>query len=284
MGAGMARSLAAAGHRVRVWNRTVSRAQPLAEHGIEVDADAAEAVRDADAVLTMLLDGPAVFQVMRTAAPALKDGAVWAQTSTVGPQAQSELAAFAAERGILFLDAPVLGTKSVAEAGQLTVTAAGPAAARGVAARVFDAIGGKTIWLDGEAAQAPASRLKLVLNNWVLALTLATGETLALAQGLGVAPERFFEAIDGGAMDVPYLRLKAGAILGGDFAPNFTLSGAEKDLRLIVAAAESAGIRLDLAAAGVERFRRAAELGHDGEDMAAAYFASFPGGGAPAAG
>ncbi|WP_405581068.1 NAD(P)-dependent oxidoreductase [Streptomyces sp. NBC_01190] len=276
MGSGMARCLAAAGHRVRAWNRTIDRARPLAEYGVEVVADLTDAVRDADAVFTMLIDGPTVRGVMEAAIPATKKGAVWAQTSTVGPDAQRELAALAAEHGILFLDSPVLGTRTVAEAGQLSVTAAGPAAARPVADLVFDAIARKTVWLDGDAADAPASALKLVQNNWVYALTVATGETLALAQGLGVDPERFFESIDGGAMDVGYLHQKAAAILGDDFTPNFTVTGAEKDMRLIVAAARKAGVRLDMAEAAAERFHRAAELGHGRQDMAAAYFASFP--------
>jgi len=275
MGAGMARNLAAAGHRVRAWNRTISRARPLADDGVQVVAEPAEAVRDADVVVTMLLDGPAVLDLMRTAAPAVKGGAVWAQTSTVGPVAQAQLAALAAEHGILFLDSPVLGTKSVADAGQLTVIAAGPAVARPAAGRVFDAIGRNTIWLDGDPADGPASRLKLVLNNWVLALTVATGETMALAKGLGVDPDRFFEAIEGGAMDVPYLRAKSAAIREGDFTPAFTMRGAVKDLGLIVSSGQAAGVRLDMAAAGIERMNRAIELGHGDEDMAAAYFASF---------
>lgn len=275
MGAGMARNLSAAGHEVRAWNRTPSRAEPLAADGVRVVADAAQAVRGADAVVTMLLDGPATRAVAETAAGALRPGAVWLQTGTVGPDAQAGLAAFAAERGLLFVDAPVLGTRPVADAGELTVLAAGPEAARPVADKVFDAIGGSTLWLPGEPADAPASRLKLVLNNWVLALTAATGETLALAKALGVDPDRFFEAIDGGAMDTPYLRTKAAAILGGDFTPNFTVEGAAKDLRLIVAAAEAAGARLDLAAAAAARFERAAAQGHGAQDMAAGYFASF---------
>jgi 3-hydroxyisobutyrate dehydrogenase len=275
MGAGMARNLSAAGHDVRAWNRTPSRAQPLAADGVRVAAEAAEAVRGADAVVTMLLDGPATLSVVQAAAGALRPGTVWLQTGTVGPDAQAGFAAFAAEHGLLFVDAPVLGTRPVADAGQLTVLAAGPDAARPVADTVFDAIGSSTLWLPGDAADGPASRLKLVLNNWVLALTAATGETLALAKALDVDPDRFFEAIDGGAMDTPYLRTKAAAILGGDFTPNFTVEGAAKDLRLIVAAAEAAGARLDLAAAAAGRFQRAADQGHAGEDMAAGYFASW---------
>ncbi|MFG1806275.1 NAD(P)-dependent oxidoreductase [Streptomyces sp. NPDC049040] len=275
MGAGMARNLSAAGHDVRAWNRTLSRAEPLAADGVRVVADPAEAVRGADVVLTMLLDGPATLDVVGAAAEALAPGTVWLQTGTVGPEAQGVLAARAAEYGLIFYDAPVLGTRPVADAGQLTVLAAGPQDARPVADRVFDAIGGSTVWLAGDAAKGPASRLKLVLNNWVLALTAATGETLALAKALDVDPDRFFEAIEGGSMDTPYLRMKAEAIRSGDFTPNFTVEGAAKDLDLIVAAGEAAGARLDLAAAGSARFHRAAAQGHGGKDMAAGYFASW---------
>lgn len=275
MGAGMARNLSAAGHDVRVWNRTVAKAQPLAADGIHVATSPAEAVRGADAVLTMLLDGPATLDVFTTAAPALTAGAVWLQTGTVGPEAQAVLAARAADHGLLFVDAPVLGTRSVADSGQLTVLAAGPDAARPTADRVFDAVGKTTVWLPGPAEAGPASKLKLVLNNWVLAITAATGETLALAKALGVDPERFLQAIEGGALDSPYLRMKASAILSGDFTPSFTVEGAAKDLDLIVAAGESAGVRMDVAAAGSARFRRAAAQGHAGEDMAAGYFASW---------
>lgn len=280
MGAGMARSLLAAGHRVRAWNRTIARAKPLAEYGVEVIADPDEAVRDADAVVTMLLDGPATLDAMRVAAPARKDGAVWLQTATVGVDGVADLAALAGAHGLSFFDSPVLGSRSAAEAGELTVIAAGPAAARPVAGRVYDAIGRRTVWLDGDPADGPASRLKLVVNNWVLALSAATGETIALAKGLGVDPQRLFEAIEGTAADSPYLRSKTAIILSGDFTPSFTVTGAEKDLRLVVAAGEAAGVRMDLAAAGAERFRRAAEQGHGGEDMAAGYFAGFPGDGA----
>lgn len=277
MGAGMARNLAAAGHEVRAWNRTIARAQPLADAGVRVVADPAEAVRDADAVITMLLDGPSVLGVMETAAHALGDGAVWVQSSTVGPAAQAELAALAERHGALFLDAPMLGTKAVAESGQLTVLAAGPAAARPVAEPVFDAIGRTTLWVGEDGTEGAASSLKLVLNSWVLAVTNATGEAMALAEGLGVDPDRFLEAIDGGPLDLPYLRTKSAAIRSGDFTPSFTVEGAWKDARLIVAAGERAGVRMDLAAAGAERFRRAASLGHADEDMAASYFASFDG-------
>ncbi|MFI1204250.1 NAD(P)-dependent oxidoreductase [Streptomyces sp. NPDC020883] len=277
MGAAMARNLARAGLDVRAWNRTRARAEPLAADGARVTDTPGEAVDGADVVLTMLLDGPAVLDAMRQAAPHLAAGTLWLQMSTVGPAALEPLARFAAEQGLGFVDAPVLGTKAPAEKGQLTVLAAGAPALRERAGRVFDIVGGRSRWVGEDAAGGAASRLKLVVNSWVMTVISGTGETLGLAKGLGVDPREFLGAVAGGSLDMPYLRMKSEMILSGELAPSFTVSAARKDLRLITEAAEAAGVRTDLAAAAGERFRRAEEQGHGGEDGAAAYFASFDG-------
>jgi 3-hydroxyisobutyrate dehydrogenase len=275
MGAAMARNLARAGHEVTAWNRSPDKAAPLAADGIRIAGTPAEAVADADAIVTMLHDGPAALDVMRQAAPALRPGARWIQSTTAGIEGIAELAAFAADHDLVFFDAPVLGTREPAEAGKLTVLAAGPNDDPAATA-VFDAVGAKTVWLSENGADGAASRLKLVANSWVLVLTHGIGEVLALAKGLGVDPERFFALIEGGPLDAGYAHAKGGLILGGDTAnTSFGLDTAEKDARLIVEAARANGVRLDLGEAGVERFRRASAQGHGGEDMAASYFASF---------
>ncbi len=277
MGAAMARNLARSGHTVRVWNRTRAKAEPLAiEGGIMLADTPADAVRDADVVLTMLYDGDAVREVVREAAPALRAGAAWVQSTTAGVDAIAELGSLAEELGLVFFDAPVLGTRQPAEAGQLLVLAAGPAEHRAAVVPVLDAVGARTVWTGEEGGAGSATRLKLVANSWVLAVTNATGEVLALAQALGVEPQNFFDAIEGGPLDMGYLRAKAGLILNDGLTPaSFAVSTAAKDARLIVEAGERNGVRLDVAAASAERFRRAAEQGHGDEDMAAAYFASF---------
>ncbi|WP_055490310.1 NAD(P)-dependent oxidoreductase [Streptomyces sp. TP-A0356] len=276
MGAAMARNLARAGHTVRVWNRTRAKAEPLAADGAHVTDTPAEAVRGADVVLTMLYDGKAVAEVMREAVPALRSGLVWAQSTTVGIEAVGDLAAFAHEHGLVFYDAPVLGTRQPAEAGQLTVIAAGPAEGRGTVTPVFDAVGSRTVWTGEDGAAGSATRLKLVANSWVLAVTAAAGEILALARALDVDPEKFFDLIAGGPLDMGYLRAKVDLLLNDELSPpSFAVVTAEKDARLIVEAGEKHGVRLDVAAAAAERLRRAAAQGHAHEDMAAAYFASF---------
>lgn len=267
----MARNIAAAGTPVRVWNRTAAKARPLADAGCTVAATPDEAVADADIVVTMLTDGDAVESVMAGLTP--PRGAVWAQTTTVGAAAAERLAGRAADLGMEFVDAPVLGTRAPAEQGALIVLAAGPAPARRRLDPVFDAIGSRTV---GMERPGDASRLKLVANSWVLALSSATGEAVALAEGLGVDPRTFLDLVSGGPLDSGYLHAKAGAILGGDYTPSFTVANAYKDARLVREAGEAAGVRLDLAAASEERMRRAAESGHGDEDMAAGYYASFP--------
>jgi 3-hydroxyisobutyrate dehydrogenase len=276
MGAAMARNLARAGHAVRVWNRSRDKADALGGEGVFVADSPAAAVADADVVLTMLYDGGAVLDVMRQAAPGLRAGAAWVQSTTAGIDSCRELAALAHEWGMVFFDAPVLGTREPAEAGQLLVLAAGPAGSRGAVTPVLDAVGARTVWTGEDGAEASATRLKLVANSWVIAAANATGETLALAQALGVDPQNFLDAIAGGPLDMGYLRTKASLILEERLSPaSFAVSTAVKDAALIVHAAQRHGIRLDLAAAGAERLARAAAQGHGEEDLAAAYYASF---------
>ncbi|WP_397892055.1 NAD(P)-dependent oxidoreductase [Streptomyces aurantiacus] len=267
---------------VRVWNRTRAKAEPLAAFdGITLCDTAADAVAGADVIVTVLKDGPAVREAMEAAAPGLAEGVVWVQLSTVGVDAIDELAKFADERGLVLYDAPVLGTKQPAENAQLVVLASGPRAAgeHAEAARlVFDAIGGRTLWVSDEPGAA--SRLKLALNSYVFTLTHGAAESLALAKGFGLDPALVVEAIAGGPLDSAYFRAKTAAMLADDYATSFSVSNSVKDAELVVAAAESVGVAADVGAAGLRRFRRAAEAGHGDKDMAASYLAGPGGGGA----
>jgi 3-hydroxyisobutyrate dehydrogenase len=276
MGAGMARNILSAGLPLRVWNRTTAKARPLAEHGAEIAATPADAVRGADVVVTMVGDGPQVAEVLDQAADGLRAGQVLLQTTTAGID-QGALLDFAEAHGLLFVDAPVLGTRQPAESGQLLILAAGDPAAREIAQPVLDAVGRATRWLSADPRSLAGSRLKLVVNSWVLAITAAAGEAVALAEGLGVDPQAFLDSVAGGPLDAPYLQTKANAILAADWTPNFSVDNAAKDAGLIVAAGESVGLTLDVAAAARNRMQRASAAGHGNADMAAAYLASRPG-------
>lgn len=276
IGAAVARNLARNGVSVRVWNRTQAKADPLAEDGAQVCTTPAEAVRGAAVILTALNDGPRVLEAISAAAPGLAEGAVWAQLSTVGVDGVRPLVEFADQHGLRFVDAPVQGTRQPAEQGQLVVLAAGPAEARAVVQPVFDIIGKRTVWVAETGRDAAGSRLKLVLNSWVFALTHGVGEAIALAKGLGVDPEHFVDVVTGGPMDSAYFQLKGTAIRNDDYSTSFSVVNAEKDARLVAEAAENAGVRMDVATAGWQRFRRAVREGHGDKDMAATHLVSFP--------
>ncbi|HEV7973299.1 NAD(P)-dependent oxidoreductase [Amycolatopsis sp.] len=271
MGLPMAANLLAAGLTVRVWNRTVEKARPLAEQGAEVFATPAEAVAGAEIVVTMLAEGQAVQDTFDAAS--LPPGVLWIQMSTVGVDWTDKLAAAAEKAGVAFVDAPVLGTKQPAEQGKLVVLAAGSEELRERCAPVFDAVGGRTLWV---GPVGTATRLKLVANAWVLALTNATAESVGLAQALGVDPNLFLEAIKGGSLDVPYAHLKGAAMVAGEFPPAFPARLAAKDARLVL---EAAGDTVDLSgtAATLGHLEAAVEAGYGDEDMAALYRAVVPG-------
>ncbi|MFF9569617.1 NAD(P)-dependent oxidoreductase [Streptomyces sp. NPDC014685] len=271
MGSGMARSLLGAGLDVRAWNRTHARAVPLADDGATVAETAEEAVRGADVVLTMLNDGPSVAAALDAAAGGLHAGQVLLQSTTVGPDATADLARRTAELGPVYLDAPVSGTKQPAEQGALTVFVAGPTAVREKVEPVLDAIGRRTVWVD--ETPGAASRLKLVVNTWVITMVNNIAECLNLAEALDVDPWTFLDAMKGGPLDTAYLQGKSAALLSGDLAPSFALSTALKDTRLILDAARATGVRLDLVEASAARFARAEAAGHGGEDMIATYYA-----------
>jgi 3-hydroxyisobutyrate dehydrogenase len=270
MGAPMARHLAGAGFDVRAWNRTIEKAQPLADDGVEVCTSPYDALRDADVLLTVLADADAVEETVADVLDG-RPSLVWIQASTVGIAGTQRLMQLAADAGVGYVDAPVLGTRAPAEKGELTVLASGPEELRDRCRPVFDAIGSRTFWLgDGDRA----TRLKLVMNSWVLALTTATGEAMALADGLGLDPKRFLDTIAGGPLDVPYAQLKGTMMIKRDFPPSFPAWGGLKDAELILEAAELAGVRMQVAAGVRAQMRAAVEDGHADEDIAAVWWAT----------
>ena len=267
MGAGMVRSLRRADLEVNAWNRSPEKARPLADGGARVCGSAREAVADADVVVVMLFDTEAVLAVMTDALPATRDGAVWVQSSTIGLDGTAKVAGLAARSGAAFVDAPVLGTRQPAEQGSLVFLAAGPEELRARVAPAFEAMGSKTLWVSDEPGRGSA--LKLVCNAFVGSLTAAVGQSVGLATQLGLDPQLFLDALDGGASDSPYVHVKGAMMLADDYPAAFALDGVRKDLGLIRAAEQQAGTRTTLTDAVLACFDAAAEQGHGSDDMAA---------------
>jgi 3-hydroxyisobutyrate dehydrogenase len=280
MGLAMARNIARAGIDVRAWNRHREKAEPLAGDGAHIADTPADAAEGAGIVLTMLADTDAVVTTMECdegALPVMADSdqperPVWLQMSTIGEEATEWCADLAGRYDVVFVDAPVLGTRQPAEQGQLVVLESGPPEARPRVQPVFDAIGHRTIHV-GQAGAG--TRLKLVTNSWVLAVVEAGAETIALAEGLGIDPALFFEAIEGGPLDLPYLRMKGRAIAERDFTPSFRLRLAAKDADLVEDAAVHHGLNLPLLDVLARRLGEGASE-HGDDDLSATYLTSAP--------
>ena len=272
MGLPMARNIARAGLEVRAWNRSPEKAQPLADDGAHIAGDPRAAVEGADVVMTMLADADAVLDVMGGAVDRMRDGAVWLQTSTIGEAGIEACADLASGHGIELVDAPVLGTKAPAEQGKLVVLGSGPEGLRDRLRPIFDAIAERTMWV-GEAGAG--ARLKVVVNSWIVTVVEGGAETIALAEAMGVDPALMFDALEGGALDLPYLRMKGEAMAKRAFDPSFSLRLAAKDAGLV---SESAG-RRDLDLPALEAIRRRLDEGvpeHGDEDMSATFLTSAP--------
>jgi 3-hydroxyisobutyrate dehydrogenase len=270
MGRGIARNTAAADLAVHAWNRTPEKLDDLSDTaGIEAFATAHDAVVDADLVVTMLSDADATIAAMSGAdgGAAGSEGAVWVQMGTIGVEGSERCAELARDRGLEYVDAPVMGTKKPAEEGQLVILASGPEAPRERLEPFFDAIGKRTIWL-GPAGEG--SKLKVVVNAWLCAITEGTAEMLRLAGALGLEPRLALDAIEDGPLDAPYGRMKGELMLKGDYTPSFRLALAAKDARLAVAAGREAGAEIPaIEAIAAQMDAVAAE--HPDDDLAVLY-------------
>lgn len=278
MGAGVARTLLREGFDVTVWNRDRSKAEPLAEAGARVAETPGDAADGADAVLTILFDADAVIDVMTDAADSVGADAVWLQCSTVGLDGTARVIELARRRGIRLLDAPMLGTKDPAESGNLVMLVSGAQDLVRRVQPVLTAMGSRTVRVGDRPGEATA--LKLAANAWIQTLTVAVAQSLAIADGLGVDPRLFLEAIKGGATDTPYAHVKGAAMLARDYPTSFALDGVIKDLALIEAGAIEAGVDESLLTRVRAAYERASDAGHGGDDMAAVYVAFAPDSGA----
>jgi 3-hydroxyisobutyrate dehydrogenase len=265
MGAAIARNWLKAGQEVRVWNRTRANAEPLAADGAVVADSPADAVAGADPVVTMLFDAASVAEVMRAAAPGLTPGTLWLQLSTVGADGADELAGLAAELGLVYVDAPVLGTRGPAEQGKLNVLASGPAEVRGRVEELAAPIAAKVTWL-GDAGQG--SRAKLVVNSWVVTTTAALAQSAALADALGVD---FMALVAGGPLDLPYAQVKYPLMQQRGYPVAFPADGAAKDARLVGELAAALGVDSSVVDAARGLLEETVARGLGGEDMAAVY-------------
>lgn len=248
MGRGMVKNLLKAGHPVIVWNRTASRAEELVALGATAAASPSDAAAQADIVMSCVSDTPDVEAVLlgeNGAIHGARAGMVFIDLSTISPKTTREISVTLREAGIGLLDAPVSGGSEGAERGTLSIMVGGDTADFERALPVFQAIG-KTVTHMGASGSGQAT--KLVNQILCVANMLAAGEALLLAQASGLDLAKTIQAVGGGAGGSWMLVNRGSQVIARDFRPGFTIDLQQKDLRLVLEAADELGLPLSLTA------------------------------------
>jgi 3-hydroxyisobutyrate dehydrogenase-like beta-hydroxyacid dehydrogenase len=270
MGSRMAANLRRAGHDLTVYNRTRATAEAwAAEHGAAVAATPAEAGAAADVVITMVVDGDQVSEVLlgsRGVAEGAAPGTLCVDMSTIAPSQTRAIGSALAERGLSLLDAPVTGSAPRAEDGTLTIMAGGEPEDFERAQPLLEAMGELVLHV-GPLGQG--EMLKLV-NNAVAAANAATlAQALVVAKATGVDLKALVAVMGAGSGGSTMLTLKAGPMLEHDYTTLFKLEHMLKDVRLCLEEGQTAGVPFPVAAATREALNAAMGRGHGDDDFAA---------------
>ena len=268
MGHAFAANLLKNGFTTRGWNRTKSRGEDLQSLGLHLTETPAEAVKEADVIISMLADAEITEEVLQQALPHLKQGAILVQMGTIGVEATEKLIALVGEKrpDVVMLDAPVSGTKTPAENAQIVVLASGDREKVQAVEPVFDAISKGVKWLGKAGA---ASRMKLVVNAWLISMVQGLAESTQMAEEFGFTPDEFWDVLDGGPLAVPYAKAKLGMIKEGSYEPQMHLTWALKDARLALAAAKES--RLPGLTTIAELWQQAVDAGYGEKDLSVIY-------------
>ena len=244
MGRGMARNLLKAGFSVSVWNRTASKMDELAAEGATKAASPADLAGQSDVVITCVSDTPDVEAVIlgdHGVIHGLRPGALVIDMSTISPHATREIAQRLAAKGAHMLDAPVSGGSEGAARGTLTIMVGGEAGQVARAMPVLQAMG-KTITHVG--GHGDGQMVKLVNQVLVVGNCLAMCEALLFAQAGGLDLRKTLDAVAPGAAGSWMLSQRGPQILNRDWRPGFTIDLQQKDVRLVLAAADQLGVPL----------------------------------------
>jgi 3-hydroxyisobutyrate dehydrogenase-like beta-hydroxyacid dehydrogenase len=268
MGSAFAERLLDAGYQLVVHNRSRQKAEPLAARGAAIAESAVELAAAVDIVLTSLSDDEAFESVAASVLGAARPGALLVDTSTVSPGASARIAKLAERASVLYVRAPVSGNPSVVRAGNLAFIVSGPSAACARAEPVLLAIG-PTVRLVGDAEQARI--VKLAINLVIAGLAQLMSEALVLGEASGVSRSALLETMGSSAAGAPFVKYKTEALLHDDYSATFTTSLMEKDLDLVLEAADAARVRLPLAGEIKTLVRSAIEAGYGDDDFMALF-------------
>ncbi len=244
MGRGMAANLLKAGFSVTVWNRTITRMEELVAQGAHAGANPADVAARSDIVVTCVSDTPDVQAVIlgeNGVIHGIQAGSLVVDCSTISPQATQEIATHLAQTGVFMLDAPVSGGSEGAAKGTLSIMVGGDADQFERALPVFRAMGKTVTHVGGNGA---GQTVKLVNQVLVVGNCLAMCEALMFAEAGGVDLQKTYDAISQGAAGSWMFTNRAPQIIHRDWRPGFTIDLQQKDLRLVLDAADQFGVPL----------------------------------------
>nr|MDE0500329.1 NAD(P)-dependent oxidoreductase [bacterium] len=244
MGGGMAANLLRAGHEVTVWNRTASRMEPLVEMGASQAGSPREVAERSTVVMICVSDTPDVVAV--TEGPdgilaGLSAGSVVVDHSTISPSETRRLAGLAEGAGSGWLDGPVSGGSEGAALGTLSIMVGGEASELERVRPYLEAMG-KSITHTGPVGSG--QMVKLVNQVLVVVNQLAASEALLLAEVADLDLEATLSAVTGGAAGSWMLSNRGPQMIVRDWRPGFTIDLQQKDLRLVLEAADELGVPL----------------------------------------
>jgi 3-hydroxyisobutyrate dehydrogenase-like beta-hydroxyacid dehydrogenase len=268
MGSAIAQRLLDAGYDLVVYNRSREKTQPLAARGAAVAADVADLAASVDIVLTSLSDDDALESVAASVTGAARPGTVLVDLSTVSPDASARVAALAARASVLYLCAPVSGNPGVVLAGNLVFIVSGAPAAFDRADPVLRAIG-PTIHVVGDGEEARV--VKLAINLVIAGLAQLMAEALVLGDASGVSRAALLETMGDSAAGAPFVKYKTEPLLRDDYSATFTTKLMEKDIDLVLEAAEAGGVGLPLARELKALLRSTIEAGYGDDDFMAVF-------------
>lgn len=262
MGSAMATNVLKAGNDVSVWNRTAARAEPLAKLGAHVAREPRD-IAHVEAALTMFADDDAFRASVFDSGlfEALDRSAVFVNMATVSVAFAQETVQRFAQRGVAYVAAPVLGRPDAATAGKLNILVAGHDAAIARVAPLLDAMG--QTWRIGDAP-AHANVVKLAANFMIASAIETMAEAFALVRGHAVDPRKLFDVVANTSFAAPIYKNYGAQILEERFDPGFRLVLGLKDVRLALAAGESAHTPLPFASSLRDTLIEAVAAG-DGE-------------------
>ena len=269
MGSAVARHLIKAGHELTVWNRTAAHAEPFTKEGAKVAHSPSEAVMGCEVIFTMVTDDTALEEVLFRGGviKAIPEGSTHVSLSTISVALSQRLAEEHAKSGQRYVAAPVFGRPDVAAAGQLVVVAAGESTAVAAAGPLLQAIARKVFEV-GEVPQA-ANLVKLSGNFLNAAIIESLGEAFALITKGGIDRQRYLEIL-ATLFNVPAYNVYGGLIASGRFEPpGFAAPLGQKDIRLLLASADTLGVPMPLAGLLRDRFLRLMAHGGDRLDWSA---------------